>query len=269
MISLKRNSKGQFVNATGLRSRKSSIYSPNQHDNYRISRTKFSDFLACPRCFYSDRVLGIVFPDLPGWSLNETTDILLKREFDRARSLGEPHRIFRESGLEHIVPFDDPDIDKWRNSLSAGISTQIFDSNIVLFGGIDDICIDLKTNKLVVVDYKSQASKYEVETSMYLAGTYHQTYKMQMDIYTYILSKMGFEVSGTSYFYVCNADRQSEKFQGVMQFSETLVPYEVNLSWIEPKLEEMLEVLNSRVIPDSNPSCMNCAYVAQSNNLMS
>ncbi|MFL2640211.1 MAG: PD-(D/E)XK nuclease family protein [Dehalococcoidia bacterium] len=265
MISLKRNSKGQFVDAKGLRTRKSSIYSPKQKEPFKISRTKFSDFLACQKCFYSDRVLGIVFPDLPGWSLNETTDVLLKKEFDESRELKEPHRIFLQNNLEHIIPFQHPDIDKWRDSMRHGISTQIFDTSIELFGGIDEVCIDLDSDQLVIVDYKSQATKYSVEIDRYLAGTYHQNYKIQMDIYAYIFEKMGFEISSTSYFYVCNANRAALDFNGIMQFTETLVPYKVDVSWIEPKLREMLEVLNSTQIPKSNPSCMNCAYVTQSN----
>ena len=82
MISLKRNTKGDLVDATGLRSRESSIYRPNQTESFRISRSKFNDFLSCKRCFYLDRVRGIVSPGTPGWTLNQLTDDLLKKEFD-------------------------------------------------------------------------------------------------------------------------------------------------------------------------------------------
>ena len=85
MINLKRNSKGVLVRATGLRSRDSSIYVPKQSDPFRISRSKFNDFLTCKRCFYLDRVKGLVSPSMPGWTLNETTDLLLKKEFDLCR----------------------------------------------------------------------------------------------------------------------------------------------------------------------------------------
>ena len=79
MISLKRNSKGALVEATGVRSRSSSIYSPNQAGLFNISRSKFNDFLDCERCFYLDRVRGLISPSTPGWTLNETTDRLLKK----------------------------------------------------------------------------------------------------------------------------------------------------------------------------------------------
>jgi hypothetical protein len=49
MISLKRNSKLELVPATGRRSLSKSIYSPNQKEDFKISRGRFDNFLTCPR----------------------------------------------------------------------------------------------------------------------------------------------------------------------------------------------------------------------------
>ncbi len=43
MIDLKRNSKKEPVKATGLRARASSSYSPNQKEDFKISRGRFSN----------------------------------------------------------------------------------------------------------------------------------------------------------------------------------------------------------------------------------
>ena len=86
-----------------------------------------------------------------------------------------------------------------------------------------------------------------------------------MDFYSYLLSEMGFEVSPTSYFYVCNADRSANSFDSKMNFYETLVPYEWDSSWIEEKVIEMINVLNSEELPEINSSCENCAYAQQRN----
>ena len=263
MVSLKRNSKGELVEATGLRSRESSIYTPFQTEPFRLSRSKFNDFLSCQRCFYLDRVKGIVSPSMPGWTLNETTDVLLKKEFDVCREQQIPHRICEEAGLDHIVPFQHEDMDKWRNSLHGGLAHQIDGTNIILHGGVDDIWYDQQTEEVIVVDYKSQANKYRVEQESYLAGGYHQSYKIQLEVYAYLLTKMGFKVSPTGYFYVCNADRNADGFFGKMLFEETLVAYEWNSDSIEEKLFAMLKILNSDVIPEHNQSCENCAYSHQ------
>ena len=92
MIDLKRNGKKEPIRATGLRSRASSCYSPYQKEDFKISRGKFSNFLTCKRCFYLDRVKGLDPPGTPGWTLNETTDLLLKKEFDYCRERQIPHR---------------------------------------------------------------------------------------------------------------------------------------------------------------------------------
>ena len=263
MISLNINKKGEQVEATGKRTRASSIYTPGQSENFRISRSKFTDFISCQRCFYLDRVKGLKSPSTPGWSLNETTDLLLKKEFDLCREKQEPHRIFKTFGLHNVVPFKHENMDNWRNSLHHGISHQIEGTNIILHGGIDDLWHDLALDQLIVVDYKSQASKYPVRTKSYLESPYHQGYKIQMDTYAFIIEKMGFNVHDTSYFYVCNADRNADGFNSYMVFEETLVPYKWDTGWIEPKLSEMIKILNSAELPDSNNACENCAYASQ------
>ena len=260
MISLKRNSKGQFVEATGLRTRESSKYTPGQVEPFRISRSKFNDFLSCQRCFYLDRVKGLASPSTPGWSLNSTTDELLKREFDAYRDQQTPHPAFQKFGLGDVVPYQHPELERWRDSLRAGLEHQIEGSNIVLHGGVDDVWLHRTEEKLIIVDYKSQASIYPVRTQGYLAGPYHQSYKVQLDVYAYLLVKMGFPVWHTGYFYVCNADRSAPAFNCQMTFTETLVPYEWNGDWIDERLWEMIGVLNSTEVPESNPSCENCAY---------
>ena len=267
MINLKRNSKLKLVEATGIRSRASSIYTPNQSEDFKISRGKFNDFLTCQRCFYLDRVKGFQSPGMPGWSLNETTDILLKKEFDLCREEQKPHRIFIKNGLDHLLPFKHPEMDDWRNSLSKGLMFRFNNTNIILSGGVDDIWQDTNTRNLIVVDYKSQASNYEVTTDYYLASPYHEGYKVQMDFYNYLLINMGFNVGELSYFLVVNADRSAEGFNGKMSFSETLVPYKHNVSWITSKVEQMIALMNQKTVPQPNSSCENCAYARQRNRI--
>ena len=84
-----------------------------------------------------------------------------------------------------------------------------------------------------------------------------------MDFYNYLLTAMGFQVGSLSYFLVVNADRGADGFYGKMNFSETLVPYSHNITWITSKINEMIELINQKKVPESNPSCENCAYSKQ------
>ena len=263
MISLKRNSKGELVQASGKRSTERSIYKPNQKDDFKISRGKFDNFLTCPRCFYMDRVLGLSEPGMPGWSLNSATDELLKKEFDKCREEKIPHRLFKDYGLDHVIPLQHEEMDAWRDSLTRGLMHRFEDTNILLSGGVDDIWQNTKTDELIVVDYKSQASSQVVETESYLAGVYHQGYKIQMDFYNYLLRGMGFKTSDTSYFLVVNVDKSLDGFHGNMKFTETLIPYKHDVTWIPSKVKDMISILNSSTLPDSHESCENCAYSKQ------
>tara|TARA_Y100001968_G_scaffold253133_1_gene238714 strand:- start:1081 stop:1932 length:852 start_codon:yes stop_codon:yes gene_type:complete len=263
MIDLKRNGKKIPVEATGMRSRGSSSYNPNQTADFKISRGRFTDFLTCKRCFYLDRVMGLDPPGTPGWSLNETTDLLLKKEFDECRELQIAHRLFASNELSHVVPFDHPEIDKWRNSLNHGLKLRHKDTSIILTGGVDDIWQDTITKKLIVVEYKSQAKYGRVDKKEYLLDPYHDGYKIQMDFYAYLLSGMGFDVHPTSYFLVCNAKRDDNGFHKTMNFDEYLIPFDLNIDWVEGKVDEMIELMNQPKIPEPHMSCKNCAYSDQ------
>ena len=263
MIDLKRNNKNELVKATGLRSKSSSSYSPNQKGDFKISRGRFSNFITCKRCFYLDRVKGLDAPGTPGWTLNETTDLLLKKEFDYCRERQIPHRLFIDNDLSHLVPFDHPEIDIWRNSRNQGLMLRHKDTNIILTGGVDDIWQHKITKKLIVVEYKSQAKYGRVDKQEYLDDPFHVGYKIQMDFYAYLLSGMGFEVDKTSYFLVCNAKRDDEEFNKRMNFDEYLVPYILNIDWIEEEIDSMVSLMNNEQIPEPNPSCKNCAYSEQ------
>ena len=262
MISLKRNSRGEKVEANGLR-RESSRYTPNQSEPFKISRSKFSDFLTCRICFYLDRVKGLISPSLPGGTLNSTTDLLLKKEFDLRRAEQSPHRLFEKFDITHVVPFNHLLIDQWRDALRGGLEYRPDKSNIILHGGVDDLWLNKETGEIIVVDYKSQANKNPVNTDSYLKSVYHETYKTQMDFYVFLMIGMGFRVADTAYFYVCNADVHADTFDGKLTFTETLVPYQWSIEWIPREIDKMVEVLNTEKLPPINPSCENCAYSQQ------
>ena len=86
-------------------------------------------------------------------------------------------------------------------------------------------------------------------------------YKLQMDIYVHILRKMGFEVADIAYFYICNGEKNHDKFDSKINFSITIVPYTTKTSWIDKKICEMKSLLESDQIPEINKSCERCAYL--------
>ncbi len=266
-MSLKRNSKGEIEEVKPLRTRKGSIYLKGSSTAFKISRSKFTNFLECKRCFYLERVKGLKDPSMPGWSLNSAVDDLLKKEFDEFRKQQKPHTFVKKNNL-NFVPFEHEKIDHWRNALRGGISYLDTNTNIEIHGGVDDIWFDTEKKELVVVDYKAQSNNRPVETKTYLTNIYHQGYKIQMDIYVHILRKMKFKVSDIAYFYVCNAERNYERFDGKLNFTTTLIPYQTNTSWIDKKVVEMKQILDSENIPEINKSCEKCMYLNAGKNFI-
>ncbi|MBT4062431.1 MAG: Dna2/Cas4 domain-containing protein [Flavobacteriaceae bacterium] len=274
MISLKRNNKtGELVEATGITSQKWRIYSPNQNKDFQLSRSRFDEFMNCPRCFYLKVNKGFMSPSTPGWTLNTLTDTLLKKEFDECRAKQEPHRIMITNNLSHLVPYaseiikdkkgnDKLLIEEWRDSLHYGIKHRFKDTNIILQGGVDDVWFNTKTKELVIADYKSQHKK-EISQETYFNDPYKEGYKRQLDYYAYILKGMGFKVSSDAYFYICNAKEIDEGFYGKMLFDEVLIHYKIRTDYLETEIQKMIDAMNSENIPSSHDSCENCAYARQ------
>ena len=251
--------------AVSFRTRKTSIYDKNSSSPFKISRSKFFNFICCKRCFYLDRVKGLKELSSPPYTLNNTVDELLKKEFDQYRKEQKPHPIMEKYKL-NFVPYQHKDLDTWRNSLKGGILYLDKKTNLIIHGGIDDLWFDLNEKKLVVVDYKAQSSTYPVTVSSYLNAEWHQSYKFQMDVYVHILRKMDFKVSDRTFFYVCNGEKTNDKFNNKIDFKTSLIPYRVDTSWIEDKIIEMKNVLNLDKPPKIEKTCEKCAYLTGGKN---
>lgn len=269
--------------APGIKSR--NIYTPNQNKDFKISRSKFDNFRKCPRCFYFDVVKGYIAPGTPGWALNSKTDELLKKEFDKYREEEKPHPFFLENNLKNIIPYKNNNVakdvdgnvmfcsgskkaykimDAWRTN-AKGISIRFKDTNLILYGSVDDIWLDTKTNELIVVDYKSQGTFDEVNPDTYFNAEYRLDYQRQLNFYSYLLNNQqgelsNIKVSKTAYLYVVNARGLDDNFNNQLIFETKLVPVPISDEGIEENLQKMLDLMNSETIPNANPKCKNCAY---------
>ena len=76
---------------------------------------------------------------------------------------------------------------------------------------------------------------------------------------------MGFRVSDTAYFMVCNGEKTPDRFDANMQFVVKLVDYQVDTSWVGSRIREMKQIMDSPDIPEINPHCENCAYIEKAN----
>ena len=274
MIYLNRDRKTKELKVTnGLKSRvpnqKWRIYELNQKIKpFRLSRSKFSDYLTCKRCFYLEQVKGLKNLDTLPFTLNNAVDALCKKEFDYHRNNQTPHPIMVKNNI-NAVPYQHEDIEKWQDALSRGIDYVHPELNLKLAGGIDDVWLNKDTNKLIMADYKAQSKTVEKKIDGYLEDVYHEGYKLQLDFYRYLFEKNGFEVQKTAYFVVYNATLERNSFDNKLDFTSDLVAYETDTSHIEEKIIEMKKLMDGGQIPDLTPHCQNCNYIIAGSNLIS
>ena len=57
-------------------------YTPENPEPYELSRSKMEMFIRCEACFWLEKVAGVKQPGMPGFLVNSSTDLLLKREMD-------------------------------------------------------------------------------------------------------------------------------------------------------------------------------------------
>jgi len=230
------------------------LYNPDSKELFRLSRGKIDNFIKCPKCFYFDRKLGVAQPPGYPFSLNSAVDKLLKKEFDTHRAKGIKHPLMEAYGI-NAIPLAHEKIDEWRDSLRAGITYKIPNTNVVVTGGVDDVWVK-PNGEFIIVDYKATSKKEEVT----LDADWQIGYKRQMEIYQWLFRKNGFRVSSTGYFVYCNGNTDREAFDGKLEFDIKIIPYVGDDSWVEKTVYEAIECLKSVSLPDAGEECDFCKY---------
>lgn len=236
-------------------------YDPKSKEPFKISRSKIDLFKDCPRCFYLDKKHGIARPGLPGFSLNNAVDELLKKEFDLLRNNKETHALMKKFNID-AIPFTHPDLDTWRQNFK-GAAVLHEKTNFIITGAIDDIWID-KNKNLLIVDYKATSTSKIIS----LEDKWKQSYKRQMEIYQWIFRKKGFQVSNTGYFVFANATKSRPKFDAKLEFELSIIPYKGDDYWIEPILLGIKKCLDSSNVPTKGAECEHCAFREKANEVI-
>lgn len=240
---------------------RSQPYIPGQKPPFKVSRSKIELFAQCPRCFWLDVRLKIKRPDGPPFNINKAIDELFKKEFDVYRAKSEPHPIMKENGVK-AVPYMHEKLDDWRETF-VGIQHLHQPTNLLVFGGIDDVWVDDETGELLVVDYKATAKDKEVSID---AG-WQISYKRQVEVYQWLLRQNGLPVGATAYFVYANGRMDLEGFNNKVEFKTKLIPYEGSTDWIEPMVEKMKLCMDGSMPPVGDSimggPCEYCTYARQ------
>lgn len=218
----------------------SEAYKPGQTKKYAISRSKIELFVQCPRCFWLDTRLKIKRPSGPPFSLNKAVDELFKKEFDSYRKSKTPHPIMKANKLE-AIPFYHDDLEIWRENFK-GLRVIDEETNLEVFGAIDDVWIN-SDGELIVVDYKATSKTSEVS----LDAEWQLSYKRQVEVYQWLLRRLGFKVNDLTVFIYTNARMDLDEFGDKLEFKTKFLTHNGNDSWIDPTLKEIKKCLEGEM----------------------
>ncbi|MEK9207850.1 MAG: PD-(D/E)XK nuclease family protein [Patescibacteria group bacterium] len=162
-------------------------------------------------------------------------DRILKTHFDKFMERGElPPELCNDSECKNFKLFDDKKLlAEFRNS-RKGLWFEDSKGNI-LHGGIDNMLVNKTNNKLIVLDYKTRGYPLKEDT--------HEHYQDQLNIYSWLLEKLGYEVENFAYllFYVPNEVLET----GEVVFDTVLKKMNIITGNAEKLWEKSLNVLNS------------------------
>ncbi len=215
----------------------------------QLSPNSLNLYLECPHCFWLEKKVGIKRPQPYPYALNTAVDILLKEEFDQYRAKSEKHPLLIANNIEAFLFPNQKQLDQWRSNFS-GIRYYDQKLDATLFGAVDDI-LQFSDGKLAPLDYKSTGSA--------VANVYDR-FQLQMDVYTYLLEKNGFETPRKGYLAFYIVDR-SNGFADRLPFRKELHEIDTNPLDIEEIFKEAISTLKRQSPPPHNQECQHGSWM--------
>jgi len=217
---------------------------------YKFSPSSLSLLKDCPRCFYLRFNKGIKRPDTIFPSLPSGMDKILKAHFDSFVGKEKLPPELKDMNDE-IALFDDTELlVVWRNNFKG---IQWTDEKGNLFRGAVDNILQ-KGKNLIVLDYKTRGYPLKEDTAKH--------YQDQLDIYTFLLRKNGYETEDYAYLLFYHPDRVNEN--GDFVFHTDLVRMEISIKNAERIFNEAVKVLEGDM-PEPSDNCQFCGWVDKCN----
>ena len=232
---------------------KRALYLERQTEPFQISRAKIEDFVRCPRCFVLDVKHGVKKPSSPPFTLNMAVDNQLKKEFDDYRRIAAVPPVVAAAGLD-FVPFSHPDIDIWRATLKG---IRFTTEDFIVTGAVDDVWIN-KAGELIIVDYKATGRRLAVKELG--VGGFYDSYRRQMEIYQWLFTMNGFNVSSTGYWLYVTATQTQQTFDSALHFESNLISYVGDTRWISGVLHDIKSTLDNPDLPFGSQDCDVCRF---------
>lgn len=191
----------------------------------------------CSRCFWLAMVKKIKRPSGPVSSIPVKMDSIIKHYFDNYRSRGELPPLVHGQ-VQGTLPIGMP------KSLKYDVG-----NGIVLWGRPDDY----------LEDYEGRMAPFDHKTRSRSPDTVHDSYRLQLDVYSYLLRMNGYNTSDKGFIaYYCPDD--SDLHDG-MRIHCKVIEVAINLGSVDTLILKACDILNG-AIPDSGLDCEYCKWAS-------
>lgn len=203
---------------------------------YKLSPSSLNLMQECPRCFWLDKHETWKRPSRTFPSLPSGMDKILKAHFDKFMKQGKmPPELCDNKECKNLKLFDEENLlCIWRNNFK-GISWTDENGNI-LHGAVDNLLVNKKNEKLIVLDYKTRGFPLKEDTA--------EHYQLQLDVYNFLLKQNDYETEDFAYllFYVPKEVLET----GEVVFDTELVKINVSAERGEKAFNDALKLLNGK-----------------------
>jgi len=211
-------------------------------DKIILSPSSLNLFLECPKCFWLHEVRKIHRPKGPFPSLPGGMDIAIKSYFDKFR---------REDTLPPFLKFpgrlvEENLIKEWRNN-RKGIRWFDSESEATLMGALDDCLIDEEC--YIPIDYKTRGWMIKEDS--------HTYYQNQLDCYTLLLKKNGFQHKNLAYLIFWSPEEVKEN--NLVSFKIEPVKVETNPETALKTFQAAVKILRG-FMPEHHSACLFCSW---------
>lgn len=209
----------------------------------KLSPSSLNLHYECPLCFWYEKKMGIRRPQPYPYALNAAVDYLLKEEFDKYRKKRELHPLLVANNIPAKLFPKQALLDEWRNNFK-GLRYYDAELDATLFGAVDDV-LEFSDGKLAPLDYKSTGSK---------AGNVYDRFQLQMDVYTFLLEKIGYKTvrKGCLAFYIVDKENG---FNDKLPFRKEIVMIDTDPTYVQGVFEEAVKLLRGDKPAGHSPDC--------------
>jgi hypothetical protein len=225
------------------------------NDLIKLSPNSLNLYYECPLCFWLDKKKGVKRPQPYPYALNMAVDQLLKEEFDKYRKKKELHPLLIAHNIPAKLFSNQKLLDEWRNNFK-GIKYYDAELDAVLFGAVDDI-LEFSDGKLAPMDYKSTGSK---------AAKVYDRFQLQMDIYTFLLEKNGYQTSGKGCLAFYIVDKENG-FADRLPFKKEIHIIDTDSSYVQKVFKEAVDSLRGKAPSSHSPDCQYGHWLEQASSL--